>query len=47
MPDRPVMVFPQPEPVLRPKKPAGFSAVPPPTNLKGQAERIEQQFEAV
>lgn len=46
MPDRPVMMFPQPEPVPRPKKPYGFPKVPLP-NLKGQAERIEQQFEAV
>ncbi len=47
MPDRPVMIFPQPEPVPRPKKPSGSSKVPLPTNLKGQAERIELQFEAV
>ena len=47
MPDRPLLIFPNPEPVARPTRPSVFSQVPRPTNIKGQAKRIEDQFAGV
>ena len=47
MPDRPIIMFPRPEPVPRSTRRRGFSNMPSPTNVKGQADRIKQQFDAV
>ena len=44
MPERPLLIFPKPEPVSKPKGRGGGSQIPVPTNKTGQAERIEQQF---
>lgn len=47
MPEKPLLIFPSAEPVARPTRTAGFSAVPQPTDFKGQAKRIEEQFAQV
>ena len=47
MPERPLLIFPSPEPVAKPTRQAGFSKIPHPTNIKGQAKRIEEQFAGV
>ena len=44
MPERPLLIFPKPEPVSKPKGHGGGTQMPPPTDKIGQAERIEQQF---
>ena len=44
MPERPLVMFPRPEPVDRPKGHGGGSHPPAPTDTMGQAQRIEQQF---
>ena len=47
MPERPLLIFPSPEPVAKPTRQAGFSKTPHPTNIKGQAKRIEEQFAGI
>ena len=47
MPERPLLLFPSPEPVAKPKRKSGFSPVPSPTDKEGQAKRIEEQFEGI
>ena len=47
MPERPLLIFPSPEPVAKPKRKSGFSPVPSPTDKEGQAKRIEEQFEGI
>ena len=47
MPERPLLILPSPEPVAKPTRQAGFSKPPHPTNIKGQAKRIEEQFAGV
>lgn len=47
MPDRPLLFFPNPEPVERPRGSSRDSPLPRPTDKEGQAQRIEQQFAQV
>ncbi len=44
MPERPLLIFPKPEPVSKPKGHGGGPQIPTPTDKNGQAGRIEQQF---
>lgn len=47
MPERPLLIFPSAEPVARTTRTPGFPDVPQPTDVKGQAKRIEEQFAQV
>ena len=47
MPERPLLIFPSAEPVDRTPRTPGFSSVPRPTNVEGQAQRVEEQFAQV
>ena len=47
MPERPLLIFPNPEPVAKPKRKPQFFPVPTPTDKEGQAKRIEEQFEEI
>lgn len=47
MPERPLLIFPAPEPVDKPNRNPGFPRVPSPTDRIGQAKRIEEQFAEV
>ena len=47
MPERPLLIFPNPESVPRSKGSGGGSPPPRPTNQMGQAERIEEQFSTI
>ena len=47
MPERPLLIMPAPEPVDRSQGQVGGSAPPKPTNRRGQAQRIEEQFAEV
>ena len=47
MPERPLLIFPNPEPVAKPKRKSQFFPVPSPTDKEGQAKRIEGQFEGI
>ena len=47
MPERPLLIFPNPEPVAKPKRKSQFFPVPLPTDKEGQAKRIEEQFEGI
>ena len=47
MPERPLLIFPNPEPVAKPKRKSQFFPVPSPTDKEGQAKRIEEQFEGI
>ena len=47
MPERPLLIFPHPESVDRPLGSGFTPQTPPPTDKRGQAERIEEQFARV
>lgn len=47
MAERPLLIFPNPEPVSKPKGHGWGSSPPRPTNQLGQAERIAKQFEQI
>ena len=47
MPERPLLIFPHPESVDRPLRSGFTPQTPPPTDKRGQAERIEEQFARV